>query len=283
MGWTSHRYRRGCISLLLAGILGSAQADEPAQRYGCVKPIRLALLSNAIVYRDGKGFDPDMIAELQRRTGCTFEARLMPRAVTWDGLADGSLDMVTNGVPNDQRRQQAFFIPTLFYRNKLIVPAALAPQIARFSDFQKIPGAQFGTVRGYWNGPYFEGTVRMLYSQGRVREYPNDSARFAALRSGEVSALIAHDINLNQMLPADEQLNYRVLDLNPGPSLAVGLLLSRRTFTAPQASEWLRLLETMRLDGSLAALVRTHMPAHLVEEFLRSGYRYEVSKRSGTQ
>lgn len=283
MGWTSHRYRRGCISLLLAGILGAAQAEEAAQRYGCVKPIRLALLPNAIVYRDGKGFDPDMIAELQRRTGCLFESRLMSRTATWDGLADGSLDMVTNGVPNDQRRQQAFFIPMLFYRNKLIVPAALAPHITRFSDFQKIPKVQFGTVRGYWNGPYFEGTVRMLYTQGRVREYSNDSERFAALRSGEVSALIAHDINLNQMLPADEQLNYRVLDLNPGPSLAVGLLLSRRTFTAPQASEWLRLLETIRLDGTLTGLVRTHMPAHLVEEFLRSGYRYEVSKRSGTQ
>lgn len=283
MGWSKHRYRQSFFGLLLFGILGSAQADEAAQRYGCLKPIRLALSSNAIVYRDGKGFDPDMIAELQRRTGCVFESVLMSRAAAWEGLADGSLDMVTNGVPNEQRRQQAFFIPTLFYRNKLIVTAALAPQITNFSDFQKIPGGQFGTVRGYWNGPYFEGTVRMLYSQGRVHEYPDDSARFAALRSGEVSALIAHDINLNQMLPAEERLNYRVLDLNPGPSLAVGLLLSRHTYTAPQASEWLRLLEAMRLDGSLAALVRTHMPAHLVEEFLRSGYRYEVSKRSGTQ
>lgn len=267
----------GSVLILLAV---QTFAAEPANPYGCEQPIRLALQPNAIVYRDGKGFDPDLIAELQRRSGCVIEATLMSRGEAWEKLANGSLDMITNAVPTAERRRQAYFVPQLFYRNKLIVQADLAPKVASFADFERLPGAKLGLVRGHWNGPYFEGTLRMLRAQGRMREYPNDAGRFAALRTGEVQALIGHDINLNQLMPAQDRLRFRVLDLNPGPSLAVGLLLSRQRFSAAQAAEWLRLTERMRLDGGLAELTRKHIPEHLVEEFLRSGYRYDVSKRS---
>lgn len=269
--------RYGFLGMLLAG---QVLADEAAQRYGCERPIRVAMQENVIVYREGKGFEPDFIAELQQRSGCTFDIRLVPRSATWKGLADGSLDMVATGVPTAQRRQLAYFVPSLFYRNKLIVSVVLAPRIVSFTDFQSIPGAQLGALRGLWNGPYYEGTLRMLKGQGRVREYDSDAERFAALRSGEVSAVIAHDMNLSLMLSAEEQLRFRVLDLNPGPSLPVGMLLSRRSFDSAQAAAWLRLAESMRLDGGLARLIRQNMPAHLLEEFLRSGYRYDVSQRS---
>lgn len=272
-------YRYGLLGVLLAG---NVLADEAAQRYGCERPIRVAMQENVIAYRDGKGFEPDFIAELQKRSGCTFEARLIPRSAAWEGLADGSLDMVATGVPTVQRRQLAYFVPSLFYRNKLIVSVALAPRIVSFTDFQNIPDVHLGALRGLWNGPYYEGTLRMLKGMGRVHEYSSDAERFAALRSGEVSAVIAHDMNLNLMLPLEEQLRYRVLDLNPGPSLPVGMLLSRRSFDGAQAAAWLRLAETMRLDGGLARLIRKNMPSHLLEEFLHSGYRYDVSKRSST-
>ncbi|MBB2496529.1 substrate-binding periplasmic protein [Aquipseudomonas ullengensis] len=283
MGWTTYRYRQGCIGLLLAGILGSAQADEAAQRYGCAKPIRLAWFQNSIVYRDGKGFDPDLVAELQRRSGCVFDTQQVPRSEVWSGLAEGWLDMLPSGVPNLERRRYSFFIPSVYFRNKLIVRADLAAQVTTFSDFQKIPDARLGSVRGYWNGPYYEAGVRALYGAGRVREYVDDAERYAALRRGEVNGLISHDINLQQQLPAEEQLNYRVLDLSPGPSLAVGLMLSRRTFSAAQAAEWMRLVEGMRLDGRLAEMIRANMPEHLAGEFLNSGYRYELSKRGNGQ
>src|SRR6218665_486693 len=55
-------------------------AIEPAQRYGCEQPIRLALYENRVFYRDGQGIDPDMVAELQQRSGCQFTISLLPRS-----------------------------------------------------------------------------------------------------------------------------------------------------------------------------------------------------------
>lgn len=270
----------GC-ALLMATL--PAFAGDPEQRYGCERPIRLAWLLNSLVYRDGEGFDPSLVAELQRRTGCSFEGALVKREEVWPRLADGSLDMLPSAIPNKERLRISYFVPTIYYRNKLIVRADLAPKINNFSDVQKQPGVVLGTIPGYWLGSYYEGGTRMLAGLGRVRAYPNEIERFAALRRNEVQAVISHEVNLEQRVPAEERLGFRVLDSNPGPSFAAGLMLSRRTFSAAQAAEWLRVIEGIRLDGSLAQLVRTNMPAHLENEFLNSGYRYDVSKRGGTQ
>ncbi len=272
-------YRYWLLGVLMVGVLETARAGS---LYGCDRPIRLAWLANAIVYRDGKGLDPDLIAELQKRSGCVFEGRQMTRDAAWQGFADGSLDMATNGIPSPEQRQQTFFIPMFFYRSKLIVPTAIALGIDSFADFISIPDAQFGMLRGQRHGAYFDGSIHMLRVQKRVREYGNDVERFAALQRGEISGLLAHDINLSLMLPEREQRKFRVLDVNPGPSLSVGLLLSRGTFNPAQVAEWLRLLEAMRVDGTLTGLVETNIPGHLTEEFLHSGYHYDVSKRNGT-
>ncbi len=279
-----HRYYLGwflgCLMVILAP---PVHAADPAQRYGCEHPIRLAWIPNAIVYRDGRGFDPDLVAELQRRSGCRIEAQAVPREEVWIRLADGRLDLLPSGLANAERLGFSFFVPTLYYRIKLIVRADLAPKINSFPDFQNLPDVRLGVVRGYWRGPYYENGVRTLDSLGRVSSYATDAERFDALLRDEVQAVIAHDINLEQAVAPDRRLEFRVLDLNPGPSLVAGLMLSRRNFSAAQAAEWLRLMESMRLDGSLAQLVRSNMPVHLEQEFLNSGYRYEVSRRSSAQ
>lgn len=46
-------------------------------------------------------------------------------------------------------------------------------------------------------------------------------------------------------------------------------------------AEWLRLIEGMRLDGSLVAILHRHAPPHLTEELLSSGYRYDLARREG--
>lgn len=269
----------GCLSALLAF---PVLAAEPARRYGCEQPIRLALYENRVFYRDGEGIDPDMVAELQRRSGCRFEIGLLPRSEIWQRLQNGSLDMATSGIPTVERRRFAFFLPYMYQRNKLIVPAALAPGINTFADFQRLPGARLGVVAGYRHGSYLDGGVRLLRAEGRVRDYADDQARFAALERGEVQALVGHDLNLSGSLPAEEQLDYRVIDVVPGPSIPTGMVLARHRFTPAQAAEWLRLIEGMRLDGRLAAILRSHAPPHLAEELLSSGYRYELARRNAT-
>ncbi|MDD0844062.1 substrate-binding periplasmic protein [Pseudomonas sp. Gutcm_11s] len=279
MGSVLTRHAGWFVGCLLATLVLPVYAGEAAQRYGCEQPIRLALYENRVFYRDGQGIDPDMVAELQRRSGCRFEIGLLPRSEIWLRLQNGGLDMATSGIPTIERRRFAFFLPYMYQRNKLIVPVALAPGITTFADFQRLPGARLGVVASYRHGSYLDSGVRLLRAAGRVQEYPDDQARFAALQSGEVQALIGHDLNLSGTLPAEEQLKYRVIDVVPGPSIPTGMVLARNRFSPAQAAEWLRLIESMRLDGRLAAILRGHAPPHLAEELLSSGYRYELARR----
>lgn len=215
------------------------------------------------------------------RSGCRFEVGLLPRSEIWLRLQNGGLDMATSGIPTVERRRFAFFVPYMYQRNKLIVPVALAPGIASFMDFQRLSGARLGVVASYRHGAYLDSGVRLLRAEGRVLAYPDDKERFAALQRGEVQALIGHDLNLSGTLPLEEQLQYRVIDVVPGPSIPTGMVLARRRFSPAQAAEWLRLLEGMRLDGRLAAILRSHAPPHLAEELMNSGYRYELVRREG--
>lgn len=277
-----------CRFAWLAGLVLAADAipslaSDAARRYGCEQPIRLALYENRVFYHDGQGIDPDMVAELQRRSGCRFEVSLLPRSEIWRRLQGGGLDMTSSGIATVERRRFAFFLPYIYPRNKLIVPVALAPGIATFADFRNLSGARLGVVAGYRHGAYLDSGVRLLRAEGRVRAYPDDDERFAALQRGEVQALIGHDLNLLGALPAEEQPRYRVIDVVPGPAIAHGMVLARRRFSTTQAAEWLRLVEGMRLDGALASIMRRHAPAHLAEELLSSGYRYDLARRADEQ
>ncbi|WP_238474367.1 substrate-binding periplasmic protein [Pseudomonas cavernae] len=267
------------MGLLLGGQLAVAQADEAAQRYGCEQPIRLALYQNLVFYREGQGIDPDMVVELQRRSGCRFDISLLPRSEIWARLQAGSLDMSTSGIATSERRRFAFFVPYLYLRNKLILPASLALQVESLDAFERLTGARLGVIRGYRHGPYLDNGVRVLRGEGRVLEFSDDTARFAALREGEVSALIGHDLNLSGSLPAEQQLDYRVVDVVPGPAVPHGLILARKHFSPAQAAAWLRLVEAMRLDGSLAGIMHAHAPPALADELLNSGYHYELAKQ----
>lgn len=263
----------------LIAFLCAAEAEDSAQRYGCEQPIRLAFYRNLVFYRDGQGIDPDMVAELQRRSGCAFEIGLLPRSEIWARLQAGTLDMATSGIPTDDRRRFAYFVPYMYQRNKLIVPVGLAAGLNSFTDFVRLPGARLGVITSYRHGPYLDGGVRLLRNEGRVREYPDDAARFAALQRGEVNGLLGHDLNLSGSMPPEEQLKFRVIDVVPGPAIPTAMVLARQRFTAAQAAAWLRLVEGMRLDGRLADVMRSHAPPHLAEELLNSGYRYDLAKQ----
>ncbi|MBM7060366.1 transporter substrate-binding domain-containing protein [Pseudomonas sp. UL073] len=264
---------------LLGSLLAAVQADEVAHGYGCDRPIRLALYENRVFYHDAQGIDPDLVAELRRRSGCAFEVSVMPRSDIWRALQAGTLDMATSGIATPERERFAYFVPYLYLRNKLIVPASLAPQLVSMSDFVQMPGARLGIIASYRHGPFMDSSVRILRLAGRVSEYPDEATRFRALASGEVSALIGHDLNLDGAVPAAERLNYRLVDVAPGPAIPHGLVLARAHFSAPQAAQWLRLIEAMRLDGRLAGIMRANAPQPAADELLNSGYHYELAKQ----
>jgi len=249
-------------------------------RLGCEQPIRLAFYRNPLVFHDGGGIDPDVVAELARRTGCRFELSVMPRADIWKALQSGDLDMATSGIASAERRAIAYFIPYLYLRNKLILPRYLGDDLGSLEAFHDMPGARVGVIAGYRHGAYIDTMLRMLRSEGRVREYRDDAARFSALLNGEVEGVIGHEMNLRSAILDPQQRNkFRVIDVTPGPAVGLGLVLGRKRFTSAQSAQWQREIDAMWLDGGLLKIMNHNAPAQLAAEFLDSGYRYGSTDR----
>lgn len=251
-----------------------------ADRYGCEAPIRVAYTRNLVFFHeDGSGIDTDLIAELARRSGCRFEASVRPRDEIWRMLESGELEMGTSGVATPQRRTFTYLLPYVYLRNKLIVPVELG-DMQSLEDFHDMPGARIGVIAGYRHGPYIEAMLRILRGEGRVVEFRDDTTRFNALLNGNVEAVIGHELNLaGAVANRRERERFRVVDVIRGPATPHHLMLSRKRFTPAQSAAWLRLIEAMRLDGSLAGIMQRNTSPAMATELLDSGYRYGSTDR----
>ncbi|WP_448679512.1 substrate-binding periplasmic protein [Pseudomonas nicosulfuronedens] len=248
-------------------------------RYGCEQPITVAYTRNVVFFHDDVGIDPDLIAELGKRTGCRFETSIRPRDEIWSQLESGGLQMGTSGVATPQRRTYTYLLPYLYMRNKLIVRDDLG-ETNSLEAFHDMPGARIGVIAGYRHGAFIDGMLRILRAEGRVVEYKDDTTRFSALLNGDVEGVIGHEMNLEGAVSDRRQRErFHVVDVMPGPATPHNLMLSRKRFTPAQSAEWLRVMETLWLDGTLARIMRNNAPPPLAEGLLDSGYRYSSTDR----
>lgn len=272
-------HQRFLTSLVLAPAAWLCAAAMAEDRYGCEQPITVAYTRNVVFFHDDVGIDPDLIAELGKRTGCQFETSIRARDEIWSQLQSGGLQMGTSGVATPQRRTYTYLLPYLYLRNKLIVRDDLG-ETDSLEAFHDMPGARIGVIAGYRHGAFIDGMLRILRAEGRVVEYTDDATRFSALLNGDVEGVIGHEMNLEGAVSDRRQRQrFHVVDVIPGPATPHNLMLSRKRFTPAQSAEWLRLMETLWLDGTLARIMRKNAPPPVVEGLLDSGYRYSSTDR----
>jgi len=272
-------HQRFLTSLVLAPAAWLCAAAMAEDRYGCEQPITVAYTRNVVFFHDDVGIDPDLIAELGKRTGCQFETSIRARDEIWSQLQSGGLQMGTSGVATPQRRTYTYLLPYLYLRNKLIVRDDLG-ETDSLEAFHDMPGARIGVIAGYRHGAFIDGMLRILRAEGRVVEYTDDATRFSALLNGDVEGVIGHEMNLEGAVSDRRQRQrFHVVDVIPGPATPHNLMLSRKRFTPAQSAEWLRLMETLWLDGTLARIMRKNAPPLVAEGLLDSGYRYSSTDR----
>lgn len=272
-------HQRFLTSLVLAPAAWLCAAAMAEDRYGCEQPITVAYTRNVVFFHDDVGIDPDLIAELGKRTGCQFETSIRARDEIWSQLQSGGLQMGTSGVATPQRRTYTYLLPYLYLRNKLIVRDDLG-ETDSLEAFHDMPGARIGVIAGYRHGAFIDGMLRILRAEGRVVEYTDDATRFSALLNGDVEGVIGHEMNLEGAVSDRRQRQrFHVVDVIPGPATPHNLMLSRKRFTPAQSAEWLRLMEALWLDGTLARIMRKNAPPPVAEGLLDSGYRYSSTDR----
>ena len=244
-----------CLALALIG--GVAQAAECG-------PYRVGVKEYPGVYervpgsKDYRGLDKDFYALLAERSGCRFELQLESQPRIWDGIRSGRLDITGWALPTAERQTYVSMIPLLSARNVALTWAAQG--VRDEADFLARPALRAVAVRGASYGAENDALLQRLREQGRLSEVGDINVAMRVFFAKRVDLLLAYPWTV---VPALRRVPDQVLlaDWYPqSPGLLSCLALSKRTVSAADQLHILQTLQAMQRDGSLARLLRKHVP-----------------------
>ncbi|WP_374311081.1 substrate-binding periplasmic protein [Dongia sp.] len=207
------------------------------------------------MYHAGAGVDADLLQEMSRRSGCLFEIKNLLRVDLWPAMTSGEIDMATSSISTHERARIARFVTFLGFKNMMVMPTKEVGTTFSLAALVAKPKWRLGLVKGFRYGNYYDYNLKMLLGDNRIVEFETHEQLFAALRMGSVEAILAPSVHFFFYLTADEQQHFTMINASPAPPTPSGFAFARTQFTAPQVDNWLRLIESMRLDKTLHRLV----------------------------
>ena len=242
----------------------------------CSKPIRVAMFEFGLLYRSstGDGVDSRLLDVLAKRSGCTFERVLMPRARIWTELQGGTLDMATAAVPTAERRAYGYLLPYLITRNQLLLRKDSGSLPTTMAAFEK-SGLHVGVVRSFKHEPAYDAFFDRMAAKGLVHEAADVAELFRFLERGMVQAVLSQPIVFPQYVTSEQIRDTLVFrDWAPKDEFLVGnLILSRKSFTPQQAARWDGLVSQLLRDGAFQSILQAFMSANQARGVVYHGPR----------
>ncbi len=256
---------RNRFVVLVALLLASGTAAAGPVNCGA-KPIRLAFYEYGYFYfeKDQRpaGIDHDIVNELQKRSGCPFELRVMARARIWADLASGDLDMSVSGIQNAERDKFAWFASYLSMKNYAVVSTQVAKKVPLADDFITMPSLKFGVVRAFKHGTDQDRWLDTLRLQQRVEESADVGILFRKIKDRRIDALFSQPPVYRKLIQdLDMHKDVQVMDWTPTEKgIPHGLILAKSRFSEADATQWRALIDKMRSDGTLQLIYSRYLP-----------------------
>lgn len=257
-----------CLFLMAGSLtvapLAAAYNEPPRpwtlQDFGCDRPIRVGIVEFGALYHNGVGIDADLIAELTRRSGCTFEIQRLMRVDLWPAIEAGRIDMATSSIATRGREKFARFVTYFGIKNMLVLPIIGSAHTYSLDAFIQQPHWRIGLVKGFRYGNDYDYHLKSLLGENRVVEFPTQAILFDALKAGTVDGILAPSVHYYFYLSeAERSEKFTLVNASAAPPTASGLALAKARFTAAQTDNWMRLIEGMRLDRTLHRFVVRHI------------------------
>lgn len=253
------------MSRALLGLCGCLWITAHAADCG---PYRVGLREYPQFYErrpDGRfeGLDKEFFAALAERSGCQLRLELESQPRLWARVKDGTLDMASWVVPNEERRPLVTVVPLLSSR-LMAVTWRERGELSQ-SAFLADSSLRAVAIRKAVYGPGYDALLAQLRAQGRLSEVADFDTALRAFTARRVDLLIAYPWTL----PSEPRAwldQLRLADWQPeAPAIAFGLALSRSTVREADQRQLLQGLSAMRDDGSLTRIVRRHLPESSVQ------------------
>ncbi|AXE32882.1 ABC transporter substrate-binding protein [Chromobacterium phragmitis] len=256
-----------CLLVLLFSATSGAAANTACPS----GPLKVGYFKFGAAYRDGKGYDVDLVRELARRLACPIASETeMPRARALKMLEVGQIDVSASTLATPDRLKYAWIYPYNHTKNMILLSPAIQGRTlpAILGDAE----LRWGMVRGYHHSPDQDKMLEELNARHKVVIASDEDDLYKMLGSGVVNAAFAQPFSYGRWLrelPNAGQIT--VLDLYPQTDLlASGLALSKARFSREAAEKWHQELLKMHQEGRLYDIMRRFLSDNAAKQMTQA-------------
>lgn len=219
----------------------------------CGRPLKVAVsdlgLGSYLDQGQIRGLIPDLVAELQRRTGCPFELVFLPRARALMDFDRGGVDIITSMLRTPERDRVGAYLPYGYTKHDLLVVPEAAAGLRGLADIVRRPELTLGVVRGIRTNSRIDAHLEQLLAIRRAEFSPDFANLAAKLAARRVQvALMPNAVHVKMRRDGTLPADLVIVDEPEARPQVLGLYVNRQAVPARVVTQ---------LDHRLAEMVKT--------------------------
>jgi polar amino acid transport system substrate-binding protein len=248
------------LNLLLCLTTAVGAKDGP----DCSHPMTLALHDHGLLYAADQdiGIDKDFADELIRRSGCKINLTLMPRGRIWQLIESGALDFSLSGISNEERDKFADF--AWYFSNKYYLLVRKDVNARSLAEFSNDPKLQLGVIRSFRYGKNANRMVDRLEAEKRVSYASGLDPLYQVLALNRIQAMLIEPFDYSDIENGQIRALTSTIEIND-PSVAHGLIMSKKAVSPQEQEKWRALVNQMRADGTVLRIFEKYFAPELAK------------------
>lgn len=225
-------------------------------------------------YLDGgvvRGSNVDVLAEVQKRSGCTLTVRWFPRSRLYAQFFSRQLELTGASLRNAERDHYGIWLPYTYTHFELVLLNKAGGKYHSLAEFVDHGKARLNITRGISYTPAVQVQLDRLQKLGRL-EYVNDyGVVFRKIAAGRAEGTLApatiHLMNQRQFGMLGKM---RALNVTESPREMVGLYVSRQV--APEVLQrYADALRSIVADGTMQKIYERYLGIETAHRLFSDG------------
>ncbi|PTT90347.1 hypothetical protein DBR42_06075 [Pelomonas sp. HMWF004] len=216
-----------------------------------------------------RGVVPDLLAELARRSGCTFVMEVRPRARLVADYQAGAVDIITSSYRTPERDGAGQFMPYAYTEMDLVLADTVPKAVDSAERLAAEPSLVLGSVRGNYGGEIVAEVFNRLTAAGRLELASDFENLTTRLEAGRFSAG-AYPAIIHSKFFSDGRLRgFRVVRFGQTQPDPIGLYVNHSRVTPADREHIAAALQAVVKADGVRKIYRRYLTAEEVRRLFR--------------
>lgn len=216
-----------------------------------------------------RGVVPELLAELARRSGCTFVMEVRPRARLVADYQAGVVDIITSSYRTPERESAGQFMPYAYTEMDMVLADTVPKAVDSAERLIAEPGLVLGSVRGNYGGEAVAEVLNRLTTAGRLELASDFENLTARLEAGRFSAGAYPAIIHSKFFKDGRLRGFRVVRFGRTQPDTIGLYVNHSRVTSADRERIAAALQSVVKAGGVRKIYRHYLTAEEVRRLFR--------------